>query len=83
MRSAHDDYTRNVIKASLVDRGNQKKFWSFVKLSRIENVGIPILSDANGLHIINQAKAGWLNKQFVSVFTSDDGKHLMSYQQGY
>ena len=83
MRSAHDDYTRNVIKASLVDRENQKKFWSFVKLSRIENVGIPILSDANGLHIINQAKAEWLNKQFVSVVTSDDGKHLMSYQQGY
>ena len=76
LRSAHDDYIRNVIAASLLDRGNQKKFWSFVKLNRTENVGIPILSDTNGLHIINQAKAECLNTQFVSVFTSDDGKHL-------
>ena len=76
LRSAHDDYIRNVIGASLLDRGNQKKFWSFVKLNRTENVGIPILSDTNGLHITNQAKAECLNTQFVSVFTSDDGKHL-------
>ena len=39
-------------------------------------MGIPILSDTNGLHITNQAKAECLNTQFVSVFTSDDGKHL-------
>ena len=58
MRSAHDDYIRNVIGTSLFDRGNQNKFWSFVKLrNRTENVGIPILSDTNGLHFINQAKA--------------------------
>ena len=65
-----------MIGASLLDRGNQKKFWSFVKLNRTENVGIPVLSDTNGLHITNQAKAEYLNTQFVSVFTSDDGKHL-------
>ena len=49
-------------------------------------MGIPILSDTNGLHIKNQAKAECLDKQFVSalfvsvlfvsVLTSDDGKHL-------
>ena len=76
LRSAHDDSIRNVIGASLLDRGNQKKCWSFVKLNRTENVGIPILCDTNGLHITNQAKAECLNTQFVSVFTSDDGKHL-------
>ena len=43
---------------------------------RTENVGVPILSDTNGLLITNQAKAECLNTQFVSVFTSDDGKHL-------
>ena len=77
LRFAHDDYIRNVIGASLLERGNQKKYWSFVKLSRTENVGIPILSDTNGLHITNQAKAECLDKQFVSIFTSDDGKHLL------
>ena len=50
--------------------------FAFVKLIRNENVGIPILSDTNGLRITNQAKAEWLNTQFASVFTSDDGKHL-------
>ena len=75
LRSAHDDYLRNVIGASLLDRGNQKKCWSFVKLNRTENVGFRILSYTNGLHITNQAKAECLNTQFVSVFTSDDGNY--------
>ena len=65
-----------MIGASLLDRGNQKKFWLFVKFNRTENVAIPIQSDTNGLHITNQAKAECLNTQFVSVFTCDDGKHL-------
>ena len=45
-------------------RGNQKKRWSFVKLNRTENVGIPVLSYTNGLHITNQAKAECLITQF-------------------
>ena len=45
VRSAHDDNIWDVIGASLIGGGNQKKFWSFVKLSRTENMGIPILSD--------------------------------------
>ena len=76
LTSAHDDYIRNVIGASLLDRGDEKKCWSFVKLNRTENLGIPILSDTNGLHITNQAKAEALDTHFVSVFTSDHGKHL-------
>ena len=39
-------------------------------------MGIAILSDTNGIHFTNEAKAERLNTQFVSVFTSDDGKHL-------
>ena len=37
---------------------------------------VTILSDTNGLHITNQAKAECLNNQFVSVFTCDDERHL-------
>ena len=55
---------------------NQKKFWSFVKLNKTENIGIPILSDTDGLHITDNAKAEALNRQFVSVFTDDDGNSL-------
>jgi hypothetical protein len=43
MRSAHDDYIRNAVEASLLDVGNQK-FWSFFKLNRTENMDIPIYS---------------------------------------
>ena len=41
-----------------------------------ENIGIPILSDTDGLHITDNAKAEALNRQFVSVFTNDDGNSL-------
>ena len=36
LRTAHDTYIRDVIGASLLDGGNQKKFWSFVKLNKTE-----------------------------------------------
>ena len=34
------------------------------------------VTDREGLHITDQAKAEALNRQFVSVFTQDDGKEL-------
>ena len=74
MRSAHDSYIRDVIGASLLEGGNQKRFWSYVKLNKTENMSVPILSDREGLHITDQAKSEALNRQFVSVFTQDDGK---------
>ena len=76
MKTAHDTYIQDVIGASLYEQGNQKKFWSFVKLNKTKNIGIPILSDTDGLHITDNAKAEALNRQFVSVFTNDDGNSL-------
>ena len=76
MRSVRDDYIRDVIEASLHDGGNRKKFWSFVRLNRTENMGIPILSDTDGLHITSPAKAEPLNNQFASVFTRDNGTDI-------
>ena len=64
------------VGASLCEQGNQKKLWYFVKLNKTENIGIPILSDTDGLHITDTAKAEALNRQFVSVFTNDDGNSL-------
>ena len=76
LRTAHDTYVRDVIGASLLDGGNQKKFWSFVKLNKTKNMETPILSDDKGLNITDQAKSEALNRQFVSVFTHDDGRNL-------
>ena len=58
---AHYDYIQDVFSASLFDGGHQKKFWSFVKLNITENMGIPILSNTDYLHIISLAKTEVLN----------------------
>jgi len=76
MRSAHDSDIRDVIGVKLLEGGSQKRFWSYVKLNKTENMSVPILSDREGLHITDQAKSEALNRQFVSVFTEDDGKDL-------
>ena len=64
MKTAHDTCIRDVIGASLCEQGNQKKFWSFVKLNKTENIGIPILSDTDGLHIMDNAKAEALDSLY-------------------
>ena len=76
MRSAHDSDIRDVICARLLEGGNQERFWSYVKLNKTESMSVPILSDREGLHITDQVKSEALNRQFVSVFTQDDGKDL-------
>ena len=40
-------------------------------------MGVPILSDREGQHITDKAKVEALNKQFVSVFTQDNGEDLL------
>ena len=62
MRSAHNSYIRDVIGASLLEGGNQKRFWSYVKRNKTENMSVPILSDREGLHITDQAKSEALNR---------------------
>ena len=62
MTSAHDDYIRYVIGATLLG-GINLMFCSFVKRNITENMGTPILSVTDGLHITSQAKAECLNNQ--------------------
>ena len=51
-------------------RAANKKFWSFVKHTRQDSVGIPNLIDAQGdEHTTPQGKAQALNQQFASVFS--------------
>ena len=79
---SYDNYIRNVIGASLTQGENQKKFWSFVRLNKSENLGIPVLSSQTGLHITDTAKADALNAQFTSFFTHDNGKDLPHLDSG-
>ena len=67
----------DAIGASLLDGGNQKKFWSF---NRTENMGLTMLSDTDGLHITRQTRAECLN-QFASVFTCHDGTNVTDKEQ--
>ena len=51
-------------------RAANKKFWSFVKHTRQDSVGIPNLIDAQrDEHTTPQGKAQALNQQFASVFS--------------
>ena len=71
LKSAHNSYLDNVIRESLQD--NPQRFWSYVKLARTENIGVPTLRQGESPYISEKDKADALNKYFESVFTKDDG----------
>ena len=56
---------------------NHKKFWSFIKSRKNDNVGISPLRSSNGIvYSDSKAKAEILNSQFVSVFNKDTDSRL-------
>jgi hypothetical protein len=64
-RNAYRRYVNEVCTDS------PKKFWSFVKSLRCDNVGIPTLKKDGKLESENKIKAEILNEQFRSVFTQE------------
>ena len=68
---AHEDYIIGVIGQSLSD-GNPKKFFSYLKLKRTENINIPVLSTNGRHHVTDSSKAEALSAQFSSVFTHEE-----------
>ena len=66
VRSSHRDYVNNVIGNNLTE--NPKSFWSYVKLMRTENLGIPTLKSDNKMCSSDFDKAEALNLQFKNVF---------------
>ena len=61
------NYVNNVVGASLHEK--PKTFWSYVKLMKTENLGIPALRSQTKLCTTDVEKAQALNEQFQSVFT--------------
>ena len=62
-RKIHRKHIKSVCEGSL------KKFYSYVKNLKMDNVGIPALKQDGKLHSENLKKASTLNDQFSSVFT--------------
>ena len=70
LAKSYKDYVNNHIRDSL--KTNPKRFWSFIKTNKRENIGIPTLR-VNDQPIINDRdKANALNNQFSSVFTQEN-----------
>ncbi len=51
--------------------GNSKPFWRYISTQRNDRTGVAPLKEKGTLHTDSQAKAEILNRQFVSVFTTD------------
>lgn len=69
IKDSHNRYLNDVIGDSLTE--NPKKFWSYVKHNRSENLGIPPLRTDQGVFVTDKDKAETLNTYFFSVFTNE------------
>ena len=69
LATSYKSYVNHQIGDSL--KTNPKRFWSFIKANKRENIGIPTLR-VNDKPITNDRdKANALNNQFSSVFTNE------------
>ena len=64
--SSHKNYINNIIGSNLVE--NPKCFWSYAKLERTDNIGVPTLKTGTEVCNSDSDKAEALNKHFHNVF---------------
>jgi hypothetical protein len=76
IRDAHANYVNCVIGNSLKE-GDPKRFYSYLRLKRTENLNIPVLHNSKGYHTTDQGKAEALSDQFSSVFNKDRRNELL------
>ena len=71
---AHNNYVLGLLDSS--DKNNSpsigKKFWTYIKSKRKDNVGISSLNSGNTEITDNKAKAEILSNQFKAVFADED-----------
>lgn len=66
--------TTNMFKTVISNRkANPKKFFSFIKSKKQDNIGVSILVDKGKSYITDIDMAEIFDKQFSSVFLNDDG----------
>jgi len=73
-RTAYSTYIAEMIVPDM--DSNPKKFWSFIKSKRNDKTGVALIKDEYGFTYSEPAaKVEILNRQFSSVFTSDESSH--------
>ena len=73
VRNSHHSYINDVIGNNLTQ--NPKSFWSYVKLNKTENLGIPTLKTTK-MCSTDLDKANALNSHFKSVFNPKGHTHV-------
>ena len=71
---AHNDYVLGLLDWSKKDNlpSIGKKFWTYIKSTRRDNIGISTLKSGNTEISENKGKAEILSNQFKTVFTNED-----------
>ena len=79
MKSAHNEYVMSFLSLEEYDEGSPsinsagKKFWSYIRSRKRDNVGIPASLIEEGREFTEaKGKAQVLNRQYDSVFTNED-----------
>ena len=78
MKSAHNEYVMSLLNLEDSDEGSPriysagKKFWSYIRSRKRDNVGIPSLTEEGREFTEAKAKARVLSRQYDSVFTNED-----------
>lgn len=73
-KTCKDAYNQHVQDSLISDRkANSKKFFSFIKSKKQDNIGVSILVDKGKSYITDIDMAEIFNKQFSCVFSNDDG----------
>ena len=74
-RKEYWKYVENIIDPSNDETSapnKQKRFWSYIKSQRKDNIGIAPLKDRGRMYTEPKDKANILNQQYESVFTHED-----------
>ena len=74
VQKAHYNYISHTIGDKLTEQ--LKSFWSYTKLMRTENIGIPTLRTQTKLCTTDKEKVDTLNEQFLSVFTHERNAYV-------
>ena len=74
-RNTYNRYIHDIIHSEPAD-GRNKKLGALVKAKRSDQMGVAPLKEGGFLHSDPKTKANILNRQFTSVFSSDNGAPL-------